>query len=64
MIGWNKIGHFKNQVILGSFLIHALEVNSLYTNTPQPHTMHINSKDWPTQEFNNRCNFENMLDKG
>ena len=55
MVGWIKIGHFKNLSKYWDILDHAMAVNSPHTNTHEPHVVHNNPIERPTQERFMQC---------
>ena len=42
MVGWNKIGHFRELINYRELLNHVVELNDPHTNSPQLHVVHKN----------------------
>ena len=40
MVGWNKIGNFRELSNYRELLNHVMEVNNPHTNSPQLHMVH------------------------
>ena len=51
MVGWNKIGHYRELSNHRELLNHAMEVSNPHTNSPQLHMVHKTPLEWPTQYY-------------
>ena len=49
MVGWNKIGHFRELINNRELLNHVVELNSPHTNSPALHVVHKNPLESPTR---------------